>query len=237
MKFVESVMEKEKSMAQETTRCGDTYQELLERVRRIGSEEPCPVGFSGGRPAAVLIPLIKTDRGAEILFEQRAADLEWQPGEICFPGGGIEEGETPGEAVIRETTEELCVDPAGIRILTGLDVLIGPGGGPVWTYAGCLTGYERTFAENEVAQTFSVPLDWLLSHEPEVYMTRLVTVTGEDFPYELVPGGREYPWKARKNPVYFYRYEDRVIWGFTAHVLTRFLVRIRESGLPEQENR
>ena len=202
------------------------YQELLCRIRELGANGHSPAGFSGGRPASVLIPLIRTENGAEILFEQRAAHLDRQPGEICFPGGGIEAGENPEEAAVRETSEELCLTADRIQILAGLDVMIGPGGGPVWTFAGSLSGYERTWAENEVESTFSVPLDWLLSYEPEVYMTELITVTGEDFPYDLVPGGRRYPWARKKNPVYFYRYGDKVIWGFTAHILTRFLGRL-----------
>ena len=60
-------------------------------------------------------------------------------------------------------------------------------------------------------------------------MTTLVTVTGDDFPYELVPGGKDYPWAVKKNPVYFYRYGERVIWGLTAHILTRCLRRLQRN--------
>ena len=44
-----------------------------------------------------------------------------------------------------------------------------------------------------------------------------------DFPYELIPGGRDYPWRTRKFPEHFYRYQDRVIWGLTASVLAHFI--------------
>ena len=45
---------------------------------------------------AVLVPLVeRADGNVEILFETRAVDLDAQPGEICFPGGAMEEGETP----------------------------------------------------------------------------------------------------------------------------------------------
>ena len=186
---------------------------VLDRIRKLGDEPAALGGFAGGRPAAVLIPLLESPEGLEVLFEQRSSRLEIQPGEICFPGGGIETGEDPSAAALRETAEELCVGKEQIELLAGLDTLIGPTGAPIWSFAGLLRHYRHTWSEDEVAETFTVPLAWLLTHEPEVHMTTLVTVTGDDFPYELVPGGKDYPWAVKKNPVYFYRYGERVIWG------------------------
>ena len=40
--------------------------------------------------AAVLLPLVQTDKGIAVLFEERAYSLRRQPGEICFPGGKVE---------------------------------------------------------------------------------------------------------------------------------------------------
>ena len=71
--------------------------------------------------------------------------------------------------------------------------------------------------------TFTVPLDWLLANPPEVYGGRLVIEPGEDFPYELIPGGRDYPWGEIRRQFYFYRRPEGVIWGLTAELLTEFL--------------
>lgn len=201
---------------------------ILQRILDLRGREPALTGFAGGRPAAVLIPLIESEDGLQILFEKRAAGLNRQPGEICFPGGGTEPGEDPVRTAVRETAEELLMPEERIRILAALDVHIGPSGAPVWPFVGMLDGYEGTWSEDEVAETFTVPVRWLLENEPEQYMTHLVTVPGDDFPHDLVPGGRDYPWARKKNPVWFYRYEDRVIWGFTAGILTRFLSLIKE---------
>ncbi len=201
---------------------------ILRRIRDLGSRTPGIAGFAGGRPAAVMIPLIESGDGLQILFEQRATGLKRQPGEICFPGGGIEPGENPAAAAVRETAEELCTGADQIQILAELDGVIGPTGAPVWSFAGLLKGYKGTWSANEVAETFTVPVKWLLEHEPEVYMTQLITVPGDDFPHELVPGGRDYPWARKKNPIWFYRYGDRVIWGLTANILTRFLMLIKD---------
>ena len=48
---------------------------------------------------AIAIPFVDAEH---FLFQVRSDKLDRQPGDICFPGGAIEIGETPEEAVIRE---------------------------------------------------------------------------------------------------------------------------------------
>ena len=51
---------------------------------------------------------------------------------------------------------------------------------------------------------------------------------GEDFPFELVPQ-RQRSWRMNKSYyVYFYRWQDKVIWGLTARMLYAFLYRSRK---------
>lgn len=52
-----------------------------------------------------------------LLFEVRSKRLEMQPGEICFPGGRIESGETPETAALRELWEELRVPSRQVTLL------------------------------------------------------------------------------------------------------------------------
>ena len=59
---------------------------------------PAVIGEHSIRNSAVMIPVLETPEGLHLLFEVRSEKLEHQPGDICFPGGGIEEGETPEEA-------------------------------------------------------------------------------------------------------------------------------------------
>jgi 8-oxo-dGTP pyrophosphatase MutT (NUDIX family) len=54
---------------------------------------------------AVLIPFVTTEEGKALLLEVRS-QLVKQPGEICFPGGRVEAGETPVETAVRETCED-----------------------------------------------------------------------------------------------------------------------------------
>ena len=66
--------------------------------------------------SAVLIPLIQKDDGYHILFEVRSKKLQHQPGEVCFPGGRVEERETTLEAAVRETKEELLIDDSQLKL-------------------------------------------------------------------------------------------------------------------------
>jgi 8-oxo-dGTP pyrophosphatase MutT (NUDIX family) len=66
---------------------------------------------------AVLIPFVTTEEGKALLLEVRS-QLVKQPGEICFPGGRVEAGETPAETAVRETCEELGLKPEDIEVIS-----------------------------------------------------------------------------------------------------------------------
>ena len=97
--------------------------------------------------AAVLIPILIRDGKYHVLYEVRSAKLKTQPGEVCFPGGRIEQGETPGEAAIREACEELCITRDQIEIVGALDTTIGPGGIPFYAFIGTLKDYQDQLDE------------------------------------------------------------------------------------------
>jgi 8-oxo-dGTP pyrophosphatase MutT (NUDIX family) len=170
----------------------------------------------------VLIPLVETDAGLAIVLEVRAQTLVVQPGEVCLPGGGIERGETPQEAAIRETCEELLVSPAQIELLGELGSFDGPGGRTLHAFVATLSNYQGTFSPDEVDHTFTLPVQWLLEHEPDVHQVVLEPRYPDGYPWELVPGGRNYLWRARTSEVPFYRGTSPLVWGATARVLRRF---------------
>ena len=172
--------------------------------------------------AAVLLPLLEADGEPCLLFEERNADIP-QGGEICFPGGHVEDGETPEDAALRETAEELLLKPEQIEPIAPLHVLSGERGREIHSFLGALRGYGGTWEAAEVSRTFAVPLDWFRRNPPEVYETRLTVAAGEKFPYALIPGGRAYPFAAGRENVYFYRRPEGVIWGLTAKLLYHFL--------------
>ena len=200
----------------------------------LREKETCPPGSS-----AVLIPILEEADTLQILLEVRSFRLRSQPGEICFPGGRIEKGETPLEAALRETREELLVGEDQIRVLGELPRTVGPSLSPLYVFAGLLTNYRESFSEEEVAYIMKVPLRYFLDHEPEHHRVRLKSVPEEDFPYDLIPGGRDYRWREKSYDVPFYRgiragREDNsagpVLWGMTARVLDQFAKLLKNDG-------
>src|SRR5499433_4515658 len=70
------------------------------------------------RPAAVLVPVVKRDNGLTVLFTRRTAHLHDHAGQISFPGGRSEPGDaSPGETALRETLEEIGLEPERVEIL------------------------------------------------------------------------------------------------------------------------
>jgi 8-oxo-dGTP pyrophosphatase MutT (NUDIX family) len=186
---------------------------------KLKDHAPVFTGISDAEISAVVIPLIRGERGLEILFEKRAGALSSQPGEVCLPGGRLDKGETAEEAGIREICEELLIDSRKVHVIGKMNAVMGPSGAPVWPMVALLEDYSFTYSDEEVAEVFTVPLEWFVNTKPEVYMTWLETKPEEGFPYELIPGGKKYPWRRKKNPVYFYRADPHVIWGMTAKVI------------------
>lgn len=196
------------------------------------------IGRSGRHGAAVMLCLVKRDKKLlgdwedyDVLFEVRSDKLHRQPGEICFPGGAIEPGEQPLTAAVREVTEELLIPAPQIRVLAPLSEMLTPAGDDLLCYGAELVGYEDTYSTDEVDHILRVPLGELMRMEPLSAQVEEVTVPGEDFPYDRIPGGRHYPWRGRKRTILFYRWPDgdgyAEIWGMTAALLRAFLERIK----------
>ena len=103
----------------------------------------------------------------------------------------------------------------------------------IYPYAGILTDYKGTFNEAEVAEVFRVPLRFFRETEPDKYLVDATAQPGNDFPFELIHGGRNYKWRVMHTTELFYQYEGHVIWGLTARILHAFLEII--DNLPETE--
>lgn len=179
--------------------------------------------------AAVLLPLVQTDEGIAVLFEERSHNLRRQPGEICFPGGKVECTDANfAAAAVRETCEELGLHAQNIILCGELDSLVTHMGPIIHPFVGLLDDISQiTFSASEVECVFTVPLKELLTITPRRCSMELADHPGEDFPFELVPN-RMRGWRKHKEYyVYFYEYKGRVIWGLTARILYAFL---RRSG-------
>lgn len=178
---------------------------------------------------AVLIPLISADGGPSVLFEVRSHSLKEQPGEICFPGGHCEDGDgSPRDTALRETCEELRINRSDLDVWGPLDVLITPHQLVIHPYVGLILEKEKIKPDpTEVEEVFVVPLQFFLETKPVIRLVDVVMQPGADFPYHLIPNGRDYNWRRGQYPVYFYHYENYLIWGLTARILYHFIEVIR----------
>ena len=87
---------------------------LLTGLRaQLRTRERDVMHISGFRSAAVLVPLLISEGGLELLFTVRSSGLSNHAGQIAFPGGRLDAGETVEQAAVRETAEEtgLVVEP------------------------------------------------------------------------------------------------------------------------------
>ncbi len=191
----------------------------IKKIRQVFSTRtPGPVDVT--RYYSVAVPLIfnkKTDRW-EVIYEVRSSKVS-QPNEVSFPGGRLEEGESFEQAAVRETCEELEIDESNINVLGELDYLVTTGVLMIRCFLVCIEGIELEDIKpnkDEVEEIFTVPLEFLIDHEPLKSVLTMSVDEDADFPYDLIPNGRKYNFSKGRNVILFYKYEDYIIWGFTA---------------------
>jgi 8-oxo-dGTP pyrophosphatase MutT (NUDIX family) len=195
---------------------------------------PRPVGRYGY--SSVLIPLVKEGGELHILYEVRSDELKKQPGEIAFPGGKMERGETPEQTAVRETCEELLVPERAVRLIAQLDYIVSYSNFTMYSCLGEIEAGALTAEPNraEVKETFLVPLPFFLENEPEEYVNRVVPVITEGFPLEKIHFKDGYSWREGRATVPIYTWPDpatgadRVIWGLTARLTQHFIELIKD---------
>lgn len=176
--------------------------------------------------AAVLIPLIRTDEGAAILLEVRSRNVR-QPGEICFPGGHTEKGESAVDTALRETYEELGIPASSVKVMRELEPEFHSDNILVFPVLAMIEPAEPglTLLPEEVSEVFALPLAWLKSHEPAV--CDLSDPESPDLPLKLRQYLKNYKRIRGGRTTYYWEYGGHGIWGLTA----RMLYRLRQ--LPE----
>lgn len=181
--------------------------------------QPGIVGEEKFRQYAVLIPMIDIDGITYLLFEKRSDKLRHHPGEMCFPGGKLEAGESLQECAVRETVEELLVERKQIEVIGPGDIYISPFNLMIYPYIGVIKDYQNTFSTDEVDEIIKVPLEFFRNRQPEMYESKLINEPPKDFPYEWIHGGTNYSWAKGKYEILFYKYENWSIWGMTAQIV------------------
>lgn len=175
---------------------------------------------------SVMVLLFEKEASFHILYTQRALSLSHQPGDICFPGGKKEGNETALETALRETQEELNVSQNKIHVLGQTDYIITNQGSIIYPFLGYVKNLELEkiiFNKEEVEKIFSVPLSFFSQTPPKTHYIYYKPYIPEDFPYELIMGGKNYPFSSPKMIELFYEYDGNIIWGLTARITEHIL--------------
>ena len=178
---------------------------------------PSLMGERGG--SAVLVPLVQQNDEYCLLYEIRSANVR-QPGEVCFPGGKREDGETAVQCALRETREELGIPESAVTVIGEMDFVYIRAGSllrPVLGEIDPAALADMRPEPAEVAGTFLLPLRVLRAQEPEIYV-RQQALEAPDFPYEAAGVTRDYPWRPYRLEVPVFRGLPHPLWGITARI-------------------
>ncbi len=173
---------------------------------------------------AVNILLEDIDGEYNIVLEKRASTLRMQPDEISLPGGRIEESETALEAALRETEEELLIDSNNLSVIGELDTLVTVFNLIIRPFVTLNNSKQiETFNEDEVNCLIKVPISFFMNSEPTVHESRTYIKVNTDFPFKSIGTGENYKFRQGTYPIYFYEYNDVIIWGITAKIIKNFI--------------
>ena len=183
-----------------------SFQQAVDRTREVlGEYNPRQVSLHSVLPAAVMILLVNREEIPHLIFTRRTDTVETHKGQISFPGG-VKDPQDKNllDTARRETLEEIGIQPALIKDLGQLDDFFTVTDFVVTPFAGYIdTDFEYKINTREVAQILEVPLSVFL----------------QDNDFEI----KKWEHQGAIYDVFFYHYQDQVIWGATAYILNRFI--------------
>lgn len=160
--------------------------------------------------AAVLMPLLQDpgDKSWQVLFTRRALHLKHHPGQISFPGGRYEEADQElHHTALRETFEEIGIEPSKIELIGKLPQQTTISQYNMTPYVGVVSSdYQLTIDPNEVAEVFTVPLEFVIAADNQKKVSE--TINGTQYSFYVI------------------RYNDYTIWGATARILVNLTRRL-----------
>jgi len=179
--------------------------ELLGRLQRFANaleQTPPPVG---SRASAVLVPIFDGPSGPEVVLTRRSQVLTSHKGEVSFPGGRVDAGETFIQAAIREAYEEINLEPSHVQVIGEMNPLSTYVSNshivPVLAYLE--TPPSMTAVNAEVDRVFSVALTELVRDDTYV----------------------EEHWGTPPNQhqMHFFHLDDETVWGATGKMLHQII--------------
>ena len=205
----------------------------VQDFRNVFSGRPSGIQGAKGR-FSVIVPITDINGEAHILYELRSSYIDRQPGEVCFPGGEIEPGETPRQAALRELWEETGITEEQTDIIAELDLFHPPSDIVIYPFLAeispeGISGIRKS--DCEVAECFLVPVSFLET-EPYIYQYSMSAELGADFQYDRIGiHDRHYNWRPMNHQILSWEYEGKYIWGLTAQI-TRWTLEILKGERP-----
>lgn len=160
------------------------------------------------RDAAVLIPVVARRPQATVILTERTPHLSSHAGQIAFPGGKIDpEDQTPAAAALREAREEIGLLSSMVESVGYLKPYLTRTGYRIVPVLGRVAPDHRiTINPEEVADTFEVPLSFLMTSENHRRGSR--------------------PFKGTTRYFYEMPFNERYIWGITAGIIRGLYERV-----------
>ena len=171
--------------------------------------------FSPGdaRDAAVLAAIVDRPRPT-FLLTHRPSNMRAHPGQVAFPGGKIDPGESPIEAALREAWEELAIPPEAVTVI-GTSDLYRTGTGYAITPVVAIIPPDLTIQPNptEVAQWFEAPVDFVFDAANHAV--------------------RSADWNGMRREYLDIQWQEHRIWGVTAAIIANLARRLDWFGLTD----
>jgi 8-oxo-dGTP pyrophosphatase MutT (NUDIX family) len=178
---------------------------LKDRIRSMLAELPHrreEEGFTW--EAAVLMPIFEIGGEPHFLLTRRTDEVQTHKGQISFPGGMREGDEELQETALRETFEEVGIEPEKIEVLGSFHDFVSITGYRVTPFAGYLEGPFTPIPQaSEVAEVLTVPF--------EIFTDPVRLRVEQMFRF------------GKTMDVYYYSYLNHQIWGLTARMIKEFL--------------
>jgi len=168
--------------------------------------------------AGVLIPVIERGDGHHVLFTKRSEDLDQHPGQMSFPGGGVEpEDEEILATALREANEEIGLSACEARLVGRLDDIRTVTEYAVTPFVGRVPDRTYRADDREVAEVVVLPVAGLTEHGNHEYEHR-------NHPYygDIV--------------IHYFHVHGYTVWGATARILVQLLELVTDWRAPEKSS-
>lgn len=188
---------------------GNSFPDFKEEVKyRLRDRNIKRTVEPGARPSAVMMILMNKDNSAHVLLTKRTHTVRTHKGQVSFPGGAMETGDSHLlMTALRETYEETGINPNDVDVIGEFDEYISITNFHVSTFVGAVDyPYEYNINKDEIEEYIEVPLLIFYNQEYEkkdVYWDRGMNMEN-----------------------YYYSFEGFSIWGLTARILTHFTAQI-----------